>query len=582
MIGFIVSALALTGAVVSAAPTLAARNDSISKDCSASELPIVDLGYALHQATVNETGNYYNFSNIRFGAAPIGDLRFKASIPPTTINRTLNDGQQGSMCAQASPYWPKIASAFLGGSDAATLANVSSQVEAASAALTVDSLKAPDPRQTEDCLFLDVIVPESIYTSNKSAPVLVWVYGGGYVNGDKSSTGNPATLIAQSQVDEGEGVVYVAMNYRLGLFGWLSGSTFLEQDGVSNAALYDQHLAFEWIQQNIHLFGGDPARVTVMGESAGAGSIMHQITAYGGVNGSAPFSQAIMQSPGFSPIPGDAQQVETYHSVLSQAQALISPDIRDVASLRDLDFKTLAALNSIVVARSSPYGTFSFGPTVDGTFVPKLPGVLLSEGKFDSSVNVMVSHNSNEGLTFTSPFLQSEAAVATNLKAVFQTATNDTISYILNTLYPAVYDGTYPYDSIYSRATLITSEISFTCNTRFLNLAFQNETYAYYFTVPPGLHGEDIQYTFFNGDTTTLNNGLPVQPAIATAMQKYITNFAMSSIGSPNGRGVPFFPQYQDNSTTLVVGLEGVGALVKDTAANERCAWLMEGLYVNK
>ncbi|KAL2062254.1 hypothetical protein VTL71DRAFT_6520 [Oculimacula yallundae] len=582
MIGRLFSALVLTGAVVSAAPTLSCRDVTPSSAKStAPALPTVDLGYAVHQATINETGNYYNFSNIRFGAAPIGDLRFKASIPPTTINRTLNDGQQGSMCAQAVPYWPKVATAALGGSNAATIAYVNSQVQAASAALTINSLAAPDPRQSEDCLFLDVVVPEPIYTNNKSAPVLVWVYGGGYVYGDKSSVGNPATLIAQSQVDQGEGVVFVAMNYRVGLFGWLSGSTFLEQGGVSNAALHDQRLAFEWIQKNIHLFGGDPTRVTVLGESAGGGSIMHQITAYGGAKGAAPFQQAIMQSPGFPPVAGDAQQVDTYQSVISQAQALISPDIKDVASLRNLDFKTLAGLNSIVVARSAPYGTFTFGPVVDGTFVPKLPGVLLSEGKFDTTVKVMVSHTSNEGLQFTSPFLQTEAAVTTNLKAVFQTASNETISYILNTLYPPIYDGTYPYNSVFSRATLITSEISFTCNTRFINTGFQNETYSFYFTVPPGLHGADNAYTFFNGDTTKLNDGLPVQPAIATAMQKFITNFAMSRTGNPNGRGVPFFPQYQSNSTTLVVGLEGVGALVKDPTANERCDWLMKGLYAN-
>ncbi|PVH86271.1 alpha/beta-hydrolase [Cadophora sp. DSE1049] len=582
MIGQVVSALAFTGAVVSSAPTLTARNNSSSStNSSTSLLPTVNLGYALHQATINETGNYYNFSNIRFGAAPVGDLRFKASIPPTTINRTLNDGQQGSVCAQAVPYWPEVASYFLGGSDAATLAYVSSQVDAVASALTIDSLAAPDPRQSEDCLFLDVIVPDSIYTSNKSAPVLVWVYGGGYVYGDKTSTGNPATLIAQSQVDEGEGVVYVAMNYRLGLFGWLSGSTFSQQDGVPNAALYDQRLAFEWVQQNIHLFGGDPSRVTVMGESAGAGSIMHQVTAYGGSNGSAPFSQAIMQSPGFPPVPGDAQQVATYQSVISQAQSLISANVTDVASLRSLDFETLAGLNSIIVARSAPYGTFTFGPVVDGTFVPKLPGVLLSEGKFDTELNVMVSHNSDEGLQFTSPFLTTEAAVATNLKEVFPTANNETIAYMLDTLYPAVYDGTYPYTSLFGRASLITAEISFTCNTHFLDVAFQNETYAYYFTVPPGLHGEDIAYTFFNGDTTTLNDGLAVQPAIATAMQKYITNFAMSTTGNPNGRGVPFFPQYQSNSTTMVIGLEGIGGVVVDTTANERCAWLMKGLYVD-
>jgi carboxylesterase type B len=98
---------------------------------------------------------------------------------------------------------------------------------------------------------------------------------------------------------------------------------------------------------------------------------MHQITAYGGANGSAPFSQAILQSPGFNPIPGNAEQEATFESVLSQAQDLISTNVTSVSALRDIDFSTLAGLNTIVVARSAPYGTFTFGPTVDGTFVPK-------------------------------------------------------------------------------------------------------------------------------------------------------------------------------------------------------------------
>lgn len=67
------------------------------------------------------------------------------------------------------------------------------------------------------------------------------------------------------------------MNYRLGAFGWLSGPT-LQSNGTANAGLHDQRLALEWIQDNIHLFGGDPNRVTIIGESAGGGSIMHQIT----------------------------------------------------------------------------------------------------------------------------------------------------------------------------------------------------------------------------------------------------------------------------------------------------------------
>lgn len=72
-------------------------------------------------------------------------------------------------------------------------------------------------------------------------------------------------------------MIFVALNYRLGAFGWLSGSV-VQRDGTANVGLLDQRLALEWVRENIARFGGDPNRVTVMGESAGAGSIAHQIT----------------------------------------------------------------------------------------------------------------------------------------------------------------------------------------------------------------------------------------------------------------------------------------------------------------
>jgi carboxylesterase type B len=153
--------------------------------------------------------------------------------------------------------------------------------------LEIEEQNAPpaqlDPRTTEDCLFLDVIVPKKVFDGANSnsrikrrqssgAPVVVWIYGGGYTGGYKTSSGNPDGLIASSQAGGGDGIIFVAMNYRLGALGWLSGPTLQASGGVSNAGLYDQRLALEWVQQNIHLFGGDPNKVTVMGESAGGRS----------------------------------------------------------------------------------------------------------------------------------------------------------------------------------------------------------------------------------------------------------------------------------------------------------------------
>jgi len=142
----------------------------------------------------------------------------------------------------------------------------------------------PAAGTTEDCLFLDVMVPKSIFEggNNKKkngtgAPVLVWVYGGGYTAGSKSGSGNPAGLLERSMTHGRDGVIYVAMNYRLGALGWLAGPTF-QEEGTPNAALYDQRFALQWVQDQISKFGGDPNKVTVIGESAGGGSIMHQVT----------------------------------------------------------------------------------------------------------------------------------------------------------------------------------------------------------------------------------------------------------------------------------------------------------------
>lgn len=130
----------------------------------------------------------------------------------------------------------------------------------------------PDPRENEDCLFLDVYVPKKVFNAAcngreraKLKPVLVWIYGGGYTSGSKNL--NPSGLIERSD----DGILFVAMNYRLGALGFMAGPTF-QQGGTANAGLYDQRFALEWVQKNIHLFGGDKTKVTVLGESAGGGS----------------------------------------------------------------------------------------------------------------------------------------------------------------------------------------------------------------------------------------------------------------------------------------------------------------------
>ncbi|TKA66081.1 hypothetical protein B0A55_09460 [Friedmanniomyces simplex] len=537
---------------------------------SSTSLPIVDLGYELHQASLyNSTGGFYNFSNIRYAAPPTGENRFRAPQLPATNRSVVQTGLPARICPQADPAWLLIAETYIPEYLAGqTVFNASSFNLSSSSG---GGLPVQDPRTTEDCLFLDVVVPEAIFNNagkGYGAPVLVWIYGGGYTAGSKSDSGNPAGLLTRSESNGGEGVIYVSMNYRLGAFGWLSGPT-LQAHGDANAGLLDQRLALEWVQAHIASFGGDPNRVTVFGESAGGGSIMHQITAYGGNKGPVPFQQAVPQSPGFAPLVSNQQQEQALTTFLALA------NVSTIEQARQLPFETLLVANIIQVG-GSQYGGFTYGPSVDGNFVPALPGELLLHGQYDKTLKIMVGHNADEGLLFTSPFIQNNSAFAAQVVAELPTlaAYPKTVEYITNVLYPPTFDGSQAmgYTNQIGRTAALVSELIFTCNTFYLDKAYGNKTYSYFFTVPPALHGNDIPYTYYNGASASVAS---VQVAIA--MQEYITHFAET--GSPNEAGVPYFVMYGQNATVQDLNITGISEIM-DPTANARCDWWQKALYV--
>lgn len=275
----------------------------------------------------------------------------------------------------------------------------------------------------------------------------------------------------------GQGIVYVAMNYRLGAMGWLSGPSFQGQGGTSNAALYDQRLAIEWVKQNIQKFGGDPNQITIMGESAGGGSIMHQITAYGGLK-PVSFQRAIPQSPGWQPISDQYTQenhTATFFrylnvSTLDQARSAASADV-------------LRA--NLLTVYGSNYGQYTFGPTVDGIFVPTQPGLsLLTNISFAKNISVMAGHNTYEGPLFTPPYVQTDDQLSAFIMSNYPAARPEVVNYIVKYLYPADYNGTYPWISPIDRTIKIVTESIFTCNTNYLARAYGNQTHNYQFGVP--------------------------------------------------------------------------------------------------
>lgn len=204
--------------------------------------PIADLGYAQYKGNTSLTGTKV-FYGIQYAQAPIGELRWR---PPQDIEannnydptQVLNAENPGPSCVQGTPAWrpPQRGN------------------------LTVNFPVTGE----EDCLRLDVVVPTQPQSS--SLPVMVMIHGGGFTQG--SSYALPGSTI----VDTANGsMIYVSLQYRLGAFGFLS-SADVRENGQANVGLLDQRSALNWVQRNIRAFGGDPAKVTVIGGSAGGSS----------------------------------------------------------------------------------------------------------------------------------------------------------------------------------------------------------------------------------------------------------------------------------------------------------------------
>ncbi|HVN46150.1 MAG TPA: carboxylesterase/lipase family protein [Steroidobacteraceae bacterium] len=286
------------------------------------------------------------FRGIRFAEPPIGSLRFHAPVEPkpwTEVRPALD----------FAPACPQV--------------------------VTIDPTENGNSVQSEDCLAVNVWTPAA---DARKRPVMVYIHGGAFIEGSARNTGYDGAVLAE----RGD-LVVVSLQYRLGPFGFLELSEIAGPDyaGSGNNGIRDQIAALHWVQDNVARFGGDPANVTICGESVGATSV-GILLAIPGARGL--FQRAILESNSAARVGHDLQQARKL------ARQFLS--IAGAGGLDDLQkLSTVQLRNAEERLFNTVFGDSSFGPTWDGLVIPASPMKMIQEGR-GASVPVLLGTNRDE------------------------------------------------------------------------------------------------------------------------------------------------------------------------------------------
>jgi para-nitrobenzyl esterase len=315
--------------------------------------PIVDTAFGPVRGT--DDGTAISWKGLRYGAPPVGDLRFRAPEPPPRHTEVFEADTYGPVCPQPPvPNFPLDLGA----------------------------------EQSEDCLVLNVWAPSGTGPGDNK-PVMVWLHGGAYVLGSSSQS-----LYSGRRLASSGDMIVVTLNYRLGVFGFLDLSRVEGRRRFdSNVGLRDVLAALRWVRDNIAGFGGDRSRVTLFGESAGAGIVTTMLAV---PQAAGLFTAAIAQSsPVTSVYKKRGQQVAD--RVLEYLG--IAPPEADRLTHTPVP-ALIAATNKVfdeIPARTP--GTLAFTPIVDGELLHDYPVKLAREGK-THPIPLIIGTNKNEAALF--------------------------------------------------------------------------------------------------------------------------------------------------------------------------------------
>lgn len=443
----------------------------------------------LISGTTSPNSTVHIFRGIPFAAPPIGPLRWKAPQPVTPWKGIRKCDAFGPSPMQAKPVpFGVYTSEFL----------------------------IPAQPISEDCLYLNVWTAATSPAERR--PVLVFIYGGGF------TSGGSACPIYDGEAMAGKGVVFVSINYRVGIFGFFCHPELSSESGrhaSGDYGLMDQIAALKWVKQNIAAFGGDPSNVTIAGQSAGSMSV-NCLVASPLAKGL--FHRAIGESganivKGLFPGPTLQQAEQDGLQVAARLHA------GDLSALRALPAEQLLQFNS------------GRGIVVDGYVLPEPIGKIFREQRYNKC-DLLTGWNQDDWFLFGPP--KTAAQFRQQLQQQFGAAADTALQ-----CYPAPDDAT----ALTSQENLVRDQLFAIQNYSWANLQSadrQHHVFVYRFRRRPPATGDFVKYgAFHTAEVPYAYDNLsfvnrpwqPVDHQLAETMSSYWANFART--GNPNGAGTP-------------------------------------------
>ncbi|MEZ5892508.1 MAG: carboxylesterase family protein [Parvularculaceae bacterium] len=455
------------------------------------------------------------FKNIPYAAAPAGGMRWQPPQPPAAWEGVREAAEFGPSCMQ--PALPPTS-------------------------LYYD----PPASMSEDCLSLNIWAPAKA----KKAPVIFWIHGGSLRIGGAAQPTYDGAVFAR------RGVVFVSINYRLGVLGWLAHPELTAEspDAVSgNYGLLDQIAALHWVRDNIAAFGGDPDNVTIMGESAGALSVTYLLVS---PLAEGLFHKAIAESTGIRAKPELSRSAYGMPSAETIGQTL-------AASLGAADLEALRALDAQELTEAATKAGFVSQGTIDGRALPVQLIEAFDEGR-QAKVPLLAGFNSGEARSYRY-FLPPVPDSAAEYEAAIARGYGDLAPAFLK-VYPST-------DMAQSMLDVVRDNIFGWAAERVVRRQAESGAPAFLYVFDRcypaaaerdlcAFHAAELPYVFEKiGDARAYPPNWPMADgesdrALSTAMADYWASFAAT--GAPQSKAGPAWRPYSDAESYMLFGEEPV------------------------